>query len=94
MKDWSVRIIILGLLAIILGVPFLLRPAVEAGASMGAAPGPDDRLVILSPHNEQIRYEIARAFNLYRRGRHQGPVQFDWRSSGGTSGCGPGAQSR
>src|SRR5688572_17688049 len=85
MQSWTPRIIILGLLALILGVPFLLRPA---AATREATPVNDDpglRLIILSPHNEQIRYEIGRAFNLWRTAQGKPAITFDWRSAGGTS---------
>ncbi len=80
MSDWTGRIIILVLLAIIIGVPLAMKPAVEAvPEGEGAA-----RLVVITPHNEQIRYEIARGFNRHRAARGLPPVVFDWRSSGGT----------
>lgn len=88
MKEWTGRLVILGLLAVVLGVPFLLRPS-DASTNDAAGPetagGKTQRLVILSPHNEQIRFEFARAFNASRQKRGQPPVKFDWRSSGGTS---------
>jgi hypothetical protein len=42
-------------------------------------------LIIYSPHNEQIRYEVAKAFNANRASKGESPIVFDWRSSGGTT---------
>jgi ABC-type Fe3+ transport system substrate-binding protein len=85
MKEWTPRIIILALLAVVIGVPFLLRPAVarrEGDAKLASKSG--ERLVILTPHNEQIRYEINRAFAEWRRKQGKPAVEIDWRT-GGTS---------
>jgi iron(III) transport system substrate-binding protein len=67
------------LLAALLIVPFALRPATEAD------PDRARRLVILTPHNEAIRYEMTRGFRRYLRARGQGSVHLDWRSPGGTT---------
>lgn len=83
-EHWS-KIVIVLLLVVIVGLPILLKPADEAGAA-GEVPTNDaDRLVIFTPHNEQIRYEISRAYNQYRKANGLGPVAFDWRVPGGTS---------
>lgn len=83
MKDWVGRIVVLTLLAIVLGVPFLLRPSEQPTAK--AAGGAALKLVVMTPHNEQIRFEIARAWNASREKRGLQAVEFDWRSGGGTS---------
>lgn len=67
------------LLAGLLVVPFALRPAQEDDSQTSR------RLVILTPHNEAIRYEMSRGFERYLRARGQAPVRIDWRSPGGTS---------
>ncbi|MAE64368.1 MAG: hypothetical protein CMJ18_08850 [Phycisphaeraceae bacterium] len=67
------------LLAIIVGVPVLLAPPEPSQTDDGP------RLVVLTPHNEQIRYEFGRRFNRWRVEQGRSPVQFDWRTSGGTS---------
>jgi iron(III) transport system substrate-binding protein len=66
-------------LAALLIVPFALRPAtiVERDAPR--------RLVILTPHNEAIRYEMSRGFALYRARQRAPAVHVDWRSPGGTT---------
>jgi iron(III) transport system substrate-binding protein len=67
------------MLAALLIVPFALRPPqlVEQDASR--------RLVILTPHNEAIRYEMSRGFARYRAARRAPAVHIDWRSPGGTT---------
>ena len=50
-------------LAIVLLVPFLLQPKREA------APTGARSLVILSPHNEAVRYEFDQAFRHWHRAR-------------------------
>jgi len=76
------KLIIVGLLAAIVGVPLLMRGGDDAAASPDGA---TRRLIIYTPHNEQIRYEFAAGFNRYRVAKGELPVAFDWRSSGGTS---------
>ncbi len=70
---------IIAAFAIVLIGPLALRPT--SGQRENAAL----TLVIISPHNEAIRYEFSRAFDEYylqKRGRH---VRIDWRTPGGTS---------
>ena len=83
MQQWLPRIIILSLLAVVLGVPFLFR-SVDASHTAGNSDG-SARLVIITPHNEQIRSEVSNAFNTYRKAVGKAPIGFDWRTSGGTS---------
>lgn len=83
MREWLPRIIILGLLGVVLGVPFIFRP-VDASHTAGNADG-SARLVIITPHNEQIRSEVANAFNTWRKALGKESIGFDWRTSGGTS---------
>ncbi len=74
-------IILVALLAVIIGVPFVLRPRNEAATAATSGP----RLVIITPHNEQMRFEFERAFNRWRVEQGKPAVVFDWRTSGGTS---------
>ncbi|MDD5679406.1 MAG: extracellular solute-binding protein [Kiritimatiellae bacterium] len=76
----GISIILLFLaLALVLLVPFLLQPKREAFSA-------DARnLVILSPHNEAVRYEFERAFQRWHRARFGEDVKIDWRNVGGTS---------
>ena len=67
------------MLVILLAAPFALeRP--------GEAPDPDARrLVITTPHNEQIRDEFSRAFSEWHLAEFQEAVSIDWSTPGGTS---------
>lgn len=80
MREHLPKFIILGLLALIVGVPIVLRPASSADAGVDAP-----HLVIYTPHNEQIRFEIENAFNDWRTANDLPAVVFDWRTPGGTS---------
>jgi len=72
-------LIITGLLVAIVGLPFLLRPEEDTLAKA------DDTLVIVTPHNEAIRYEFTRAFSEFYRDRTGRSIRIDWRIVGGTS---------
>ncbi|HEX8371581.1 MAG TPA: extracellular solute-binding protein [Chthoniobacterales bacterium] len=70
---------VVALLVAVIAVPFLLRPEEKLTASA------DHTLVIISPHNEAIRWEFANAFRAYCRRALQKEVALDWRTPGGTS---------
>ena len=74
--------LVLVALAVVIGIPFALRPAADEqlAAEAGA-----DRLVIVSPHNEAIRHELSVAFRRHHRERTGRDVALDWRIPGGTS---------
>lgn len=72
-------LVITGLLVAIVGLPFLLRPEENMLARA------DDTLVILSPHNEAIRYEFTHAFSKFYQDRTGRSIRIDWRVVGGTS---------
>ncbi|MBX2850797.1 MAG: extracellular solute-binding protein [Phycisphaeraceae bacterium] len=80
MREHLPKIIIIGLLVLIVGVPILLRPANRADSDPNAP-----QLVVYTPHNEQIRFEIQTAFNAWRVANELPAVVFDWRTPGGTS---------
>jgi ABC-type Fe3+ transport system substrate-binding protein len=84
MRDHLAKIVIVALVVLIVGVPVGLRALGVGGVREDAGPT-IGTLVIVTPHNEQIRFEFARGFNDWRSKRGQGAVQFDWRASGGTS---------
>jgi iron(III) transport system substrate-binding protein len=72
---------ILGLLlAVVLSLPFIFR-----GRSIPVGAGTRDTLVIISPHNEAIRYEFEAGFKKWYLTRTGRSVSFDWRLLGGTS---------
>jgi len=76
------RSLILAALALILALPFALRPP---SAASSLAEKADDTLVLISPHNEAIRYEFGRAFRHWYRERTGRSITVDWRAIGGTS---------
>ncbi len=73
------NVLILVALVMVLGLPFLLRPR----ASL-IAPA-DETLVIITPHNEAIRYEFARGFRDWYRAKTGRLARIDWRVPGGTT---------
>lgn len=81
MQEHFPKFIIIGLLIAIIGVPILLRPADGNDADSADA----QRLVVYTPHNEQIRHEVETAYNNWRADNDMAPVVFDWRTPGGTS---------
>ncbi len=70
---------VLAALAVVIAIPFALKPA-----SSLLAEG-DDTLVIISPHQESIRYEFSRAFGDYYKKTTGRTVRIDWRIIGGTT---------
>jgi len=66
-------------LAVVLLVPVVMRPKQTGTASADAT------LVIITPHNEAVRYEFGRAFVDYYFQKTGKRVQIDWRTPGGTS---------
>ncbi len=66
-------------LAALLLVPFALRP------KLTEEPETSRRLVLLTPNNEAIRYEMTRGFRLFLEQSGQKPVKLDWRNPGGTT---------
>jgi len=85
MRDHLPKIIIVSLLVIIVGLPVVLRPSGEDESLASAGDGDVAKLIIFTPHNEQIRFEVAQAYNQWRVDRGEVPVKFEWRSPGGTS---------
>lgn len=67
-------------LAAILVAPIALRPGRD-----GASHGQERTVVIITPHNEAIRYEFGQAFAAHYRARTGQNVRVDWRTPGGTS---------
>ena len=73
--------IIVGLLVAIVLLPVLLRKESATAAPASA----DDRLVIITPHNESIRNEFGEAFARWWKQRGGRSVYVDWRTPGGTA---------
>jgi hypothetical protein len=79
MSPWPARIAVLILMVVIVGLPFAWQPHEPASDARAL------RLVIISPHNEQIRYETEAAFSDWHEQQFGQPIEIDWRSVGGTS---------
>lgn len=73
------RALLLIALVAVVGLPFLFRPP---HATVERA---DETLVIITPHNEALRYEYGRGFRDWYRARTGKTVAVDWRVIGGTS---------
>ena len=85
MRETLPRIVVVVLLVGIVALPFGLR-AMGLGAKRATdAAAPDVRLVITTPHNEQIRETFAAAYTAWRASEGLPAIGFDWRASGGTS---------
>jgi iron(III) transport system substrate-binding protein len=74
------RVAIFVALALILGIPFALKPRAQARVG-GAA----QTLVVITPHVPQIRAEFGPAFSAWHQRRYGEPVAIDYRAPGGTS---------
>ncbi|MEM1107225.1 MAG: extracellular solute-binding protein [Planctomycetota bacterium] len=84
MRENLAKVVIVGLMLVVVGVPFVLRPD-DAAGTLSEANAPAARLIVYTPHNEQIRFEMAHSFNASRSAEGLPPVKFDWRASGGTT---------
>lgn len=72
-------LVVFAAMAVVVGLPFALKPEESL-----LAPA-DDTLVVITPHNEAIRHEFARAFAAHYREQTGRTVRIDWRMPGGTS---------
>lgn len=66
---------------LVISLPFIFRRPAEV---RDWKPG-DPHLIIVTAHNEAIRYEFAQAFSRWHREKFGAPVKIDWRAIGGTS---------
>ena len=78
-REWMGRGVVLLALAATVTLPFVLRTE-EAPALVA-----DDKVVIITPHNEAIRSEFARGFATWYEANQGRTVAVDWRVIGGTS---------
>src|SRR5439155_15059382 len=69
------------LFVLILGLPFLLRGALTSAPTQHA----QLRLVVVTPHNQDIRREFGRAFSQWHRDRYGEAVTIDYRMPGGAN---------
>jgi iron(III) transport system substrate-binding protein len=75
------NLLVLALLLAIVALPFALRRTQGASAWREG----DPLLVIVTPHNEAIRYEFERAFSQWHQQKYGRPVKVEWRAIGGTT---------
>ncbi len=69
----------------VLGLPFALRAMLSTDPDSAPSDAGSVRLVIVTPHNQDIRREFARAFDAWHR-RHFGiGATIDYRTPGGTN---------
>ena len=73
------------LFLVVLATPFALRLAVTRGGGAGRVGGDAARLVVITPHNQDIRREFARAFSDWHARRYGVPMVIDYRIPGGTN---------
>ncbi|HMN95871.1 MAG TPA: extracellular solute-binding protein [Phycisphaerales bacterium] len=75
------RVVVVLVLALLIGLPLVMRE------SDGPRAGDARRLVVLSPHNEQIRKEFGAAFRRWHAERfpNEPAVEVVWNTPGGTS---------
>src|SRR5882762_7303420 len=78
MKPWIYLILFL----LILGLPFLLRAALLTSAPVQHA---QLRLVVVTPHNQDIRREFGYAFSDWHEKKYGEAVEIDYRTPGGTN---------
>lgn len=74
-------IVLLAMIAVI-AAPMMLRPAASVRTEDYAE---RDRLVVITPHVETLRYELERGFTRWMQEKHGRRVVIDWRVPGGTS---------
>ena len=72
-------LLVLGALALVVAMPFLLKPRQNLLSRS------DETLVIISPHNEAVRYEFTTAFIRHYQAKTGRSIRIDWRLPGGTS---------
>jgi len=73
--------LILGAAGLIVALPFIFRRPPQVAEWR---PG-DPVVVIISPHNEAIRYEFGQAFAAWHARRYGRPAKVEWRNIGGTT---------
>ncbi len=71
-------LIIIALVAVV-GLPFIFR------TKQATVENADETLVIITPHNEALRYEYTRGFREWYHARTGKTIAIDWRVIGGTS---------
>ena len=78
------KVIIFACFAVLIGVPLVFRPGARGGERSGGRTNAP-QLIIVTPHDEQIRYEFKRGFEDWHRRVHGSPVNVVYNVPGGTS---------
>ncbi|HSZ56378.1 MAG TPA: extracellular solute-binding protein [Tepidisphaeraceae bacterium] len=73
------------LFALLLGLPFVLRHFQTDGTDAERPQGDALKLVVVTPHNGDIRGEFATAFDRWYRQHYRASVVIDYHVPGGTS---------
>ena len=75
------NIIIIFVSGLVIALPFLFRKAPQVDDWQPAGL----ELVVITPHNEAIRFEFGLAFSRWHQQHYGKPVKVDWRALGGTT---------
>jgi len=75
------NIVILLIGGLVITLPFLFRQAPQVTDWQVG----DPELVVITPHNEAIRFEFGQGFSHWHQQNYGKPVKIDWRSLGGTT---------
>jgi len=75
------NIVILLISGLVITLPFLFRQAPQVTDWQVG----DPELVVITPHNEAIRFEFGQGFSHWHQQNYGKPVKIDWRSLGGTT---------
>src|SRR5690349_15830669 len=78
---------ILALLVALAVLPFAFRRSEGAAATAALADwhDGDPLIVVITPHNEAIRFEFGQGFAKWHRQHYGRPAKVDWRTPGGTT---------
>jgi ABC-type Fe3+ transport system substrate-binding protein len=73
------------LFLLVLAAPFVLRAIVKPADSSAGGRRDTPRLVVVTPNNQDIRREFARAFSEWHQAHFGTAVEIDYRTPGGTN---------
>lgn len=79
------RFVYIILFLAVLVAPVVLHFALKGRTDAGPADANAPELVIVTPHNQDIRQEFARAFSRWHREKYGQDVRIDYRVPGGTN---------
>jgi ABC-type Fe3+ transport system substrate-binding protein len=79
------RYLFIILFLVVLIAPFVLRLTFGVAREKSDTAASASRLVIVTPHNQDIRREYARAFDEWHRAKYGTGVTIDYRTPGGTN---------